>query len=260
MSEQDAGPRTPAQGDGVPGDGPRAGTARAVPWLVGIGIGILIGAFAVWLLTRGDDTQDVAGTDGAAGSSSTAAGSSSSSTTTTDGDDGSGATGTTASTLSDEGDVGGGISAPEGAATTPVSVPAPEMQQTGLVAVRTARHEGYDRVVFEFDGELPGYEVMYAEPPIRESGSGNEVSVQGDAVVTVRMTPASGVRFTDDGYEEVYSGPDRVPGAGATVTEVVEVGDFEGQTTWAVGLADRVDFAVTALQSPARLVVDFVNH
>ena len=149
---------------------------------------------------------------------------------------------------------------PEGASTAPVSVPAPAIEPTGITAVRAARHEGFDRVVFELDGPLPGYEVRYAEKPVTEDGSGNEVVVDGPFVVTVRMTPASTARLTNDGYEEIYTGPDRIPGPGATVTEVVEIGDFESQATWAVGLADRVDFAVSTLGSPSRLVIDFVNH
>jgi hypothetical protein len=38
------------------------------------------------------------------------------------------------------------------------------------------------------------------------------------------------------------------------------VGGFEGVLTWAVGLQDPVDFRVTTLQSPPRLVIDFRNH
>ena len=225
------------------------------PWIaVGV-LAVVVALLALWLWAgSGDDGEDVATTDGASSSDATSSSTSSPSSTTGDPD----GTGTTAVVPADEDP--GGISIPPGASTTPVSVPAPAIETTGLVAVRTARHEGFDRVVFEFDGALPGYEVAYAQKPVHEEGSGNEVPVSGSDVVTVRMTPASGVRFTADGYEEVYPGPDRVPGAGSTVTEVVEAGDFEAQTTWAVGLADRVDFAVSVLESPSRLVVDFVNH
>ncbi|MCZ7630687.1 MAG: hypothetical protein M5U19_17365 [Microthrixaceae bacterium] len=221
-------------------------------WIVVGVLVVVVVLLGVWLLAAGgDDTEDVAGTGG--GSTTTSeAGSTTSGTDPPVGSD------TTEDIPVDEDP--GGITVPEGASTAPVSVPAPAIDQTGITAVRTARHEGFDRVVFEFDGALPGYEVLYAEKPVTEDGSGEEVAVEGPFVVTVRMTPAGSVRFTEDGYEETCTGPDRVPGAGSTVTEVVQTGDFEGQATWAVGLADRVDFAVSTLESPARLVVDFVNH
>ena len=219
-------------------------------WIVVGVLGVVVILLGVWLWAAGsDDTEEVAGTGG---STTTGVGYKPTPTDATAGSD------TTANVPTDEDP--GGITVPDGASTAPVSVPAPGMDQTGLTAVRTARHEGFDRVVFEFDGALPGYEVRYVPKPVTEDPSGNEVAVEGEFVVTVRMTPASAVRLTDDGYEEIYTGPDRVPGAGATVTEVVETGDFEGQVTWAVGLADEVDFAVSTLESPARLVVDFVNH
>ena len=45
-----------------------------------------------------------------------------------------------------------------------------------LERVAVGRHEGYDRVVFQFRGEgLPGYRVEYVEPPLKEDGSGNPV-------------------------------------------------------------------------------------
>jgi hypothetical protein len=38
------------------------------------------------------------------------------------------------------------------------------------------------------------------------------------------------------------------------------VGDFEANLLWAIGLADPVDFRVTELSDPPRLVVDARNH
>lgn len=245
MSDQSNDPAEPDDGGG-------SSDRRA--WIVVGGLAVVVVLLGVWLWAAGgDDTEGVAGTeDGSTTTTTTATSSSTSTATASEGSD------VTQSTLPDEDP--GGITVPEGASTATVSVPAPAGDPTGITAVRAARHEGFDRVVFEFDGALPGYEVRYVDKPVTEDGSGNEVTVDGGFVVTVRMTPASAVRFTDDGYQEIYTGPDRIPGPGATVTEVVEAGDFEGQATWAVGLADRVDFAVSTLESPSRLVIDFVNH
>jgi hypothetical protein len=129
-----------------------------------------------------------------------------------------------------------------------------------LERVALGRHEGYDRVVFQFRGEgLPGYRVEYMEPPLKEDGSGNPVRIEGNAFVVVRMEPASGFDLNTGEGEMVYKGPRRLPGA-SVVKEVVRTGDFEAVLTWAVGLEDMVDFRVTTAASPSRLIVDFRNH
>ena len=129
-----------------------------------------------------------------------------------------------------------------------------------LERVAVGRHEGYDRVVFQFRGDgLPGSRVQYLPPPLHEDGSGNAVTVAGTAFAVVRMEPASGFDLNSGEGELVYKGPKRVPGA-SVVREVVRTGDFEAVLTWAVGVEGKVDFRVLTLSSPSRLVVDFRNH
>lgn len=139
----------------------------------------------------------------------------------------------------------------------------PQIEEIALLErVALARHEGFDRVVFQFRNGLPGYRVEYVQPPIIEDGSGNRVDVEGDAFVTVRMELASGFDVSVGEGEMVYTGPRRLEGSDAgtsTVNEVVRTGDFEAVLAWAVGLDDRVPFRVLVLDSPARLVVDFDN-
>lgn len=142
-----------------------------------------------------------------------------------------------------------------GARTTPVSVSG--TAQGLLTDVRVARQEGFDRVVFEFDGGMPGYRVAYIERPVLEDGSGDEVEVSGAAVLEVRMEPAAGFNIVGERPEPSYKGPYRVRGDTAIVGEVVRIGDFEAVLTWAVGLEEKVPFLVTALEDPHRLVVDF---
>ena len=71
----------------------------------------------------------------------------------------------------------GGIDPMSDASTSPVSVPVPADAAGGaalLSAVRASRHEGYDRVVFEFTtaSSLPGYSVSYVDEPVTEDAIG----------------------------------------------------------------------------------------
>lgn len=69
-------------------------------------------------------------------------------------------------------------------------IPAPPV--TLLTDVRVGRHDGFDRVAFEFRGALPGYRVVYVQPPILQDASGLPVTIAGSAFVQLRFTPASG--------------------------------------------------------------------
>ena len=162
-------------------------------------------------------------------------------------------------TRADEGQQTDGIDPMDDASTTPVSRAA-IAERALLTDVRAARHEGYDRVVFEFRGAVPGYLVEYADEPVTEDGSGEPVEINGEHVVLVRMENASGADLSQESAPQTYTGPNRIDPGTPEVTELVRVGDFEGVLTWAVGLQDEVDFRVSTLTSPFRLVVDFRNH
>lgn len=157
----------------------------------------------------------------------------------------------------------GGIDPLEGAGTTTVEGSAAGSETALLERIALGRHEGYDRVVFQFKNELPGYRVSYVQPPLKEDGSGNPVSVAGNAIVVVRMEPASGFDLNTGEGVLVYKGPKRIEGSSAgtaVVQELVRSGDFEAVLSWAIGLSDKVDFRVTTATSPSRLIVDFRNH
>jgi hypothetical protein len=141
----------------------------------------------------------------------------------------------------------------------PISAP-PVDPRAYLTAVRASSTAGGgSRVVFEFDPLVPGYTIDFAERPITEDGSGDEVEVDGEAVLSVRMENAGGARIEGERVIPTYTGPDRVPATGdpAVVTEVVDTGDFEGVVTWAVGLRAKVPaISVSTFAEPHRLVID----
>ena len=70
-----------------------------------------------------------------------------------------------------------------GGSTTPVSV-AVTHPAAHLVAVRAARQETVDRVVFEFSDRVPGYKVAYTNKPIMGT-SGKEIPLGGSAALLV---------------------------------------------------------------------------
>lgn len=145
---------------------------------------------------------------------------------------------------------------PEGASNETVVVPATIAETALLTDVRAARQEGYDRVVFEFANAVPGYEVGYVERPVIADGSGDEVAVEGGAVLRVRMEPALDADLTQESAPRTYTGPNRFSPETDAVVELVRTGGFEAVLAWAVGTDEERLFRVTTLLDPPRIVVD----
>lgn len=148
------------------------------------------------------------------------------------------------------------VPALKGASTNAVVWKGASTEVELLTDVRAARHQGYDRIVFEFRTGLPGYDVRYVEPPVRADGSGNEVAVAGGAVLRLRMEPALDADLTQESAPRTYTGPTRFPPDTAAVVELVRTGGFEAVLTWAIGVDEKRPFRVTRLEDPARLVID----
>jgi hypothetical protein len=125
-----------------------------------------------------------------------------------------------------------------------------------LRAVRTARNEGWDRVVFEFDGaDVPGYHVEYVDRPVRKCGSGDEAQVAGQGWLEVRITPA---RAHDEAGNVTVAQRERKLSL-PVLRELELTCDFEADVTWVLGVAAPNRYRVSELSGPARLVVD-VQH
>ena len=126
-----------------------------------------------------------------------------------------------------------------------------------VTAVRVARQDGYDRVVFELAGKAagePGWRVEYVDQPSRD-GSGEAVEVAGDATLVVYVDGA-GYPY-DTGQEEADTAT--VP-PDAEVVREVELGSvFEGVYEAFIGTTRKAPFRVFRLADPARVVVD-VRH
>lgn len=123
--------------------------------------------------------------------------------------------------------------------------------------VRYGAHPDYDRVVFDFIDNHPGYRIEYVAPPILADGSGLEVEIEGEAFLQVRFNTAqahdeAGNSTVDEDKFEI------MPGL-TSVVEIERTGDFEGYVTWVLGLPEELDFRVYDLGDPIRVVVD-VGH
>lgn len=128
--------------------------------------------------------------------------------------------------------------------TSPTSTPAPPDLTIALLgSVGVGGGDGVDQVSFTFEGGIPGYDVSYVDPPIRQDGSGNEVEVEGTAFLSVRFAPASGFDSFET-FEPTYTGPAEVRGDTDVVTEAVRVGDFEANLTWVIGVNEKVPYRI----------------
>jgi hypothetical protein len=131
--------------------------------------------------------------------------------------------------------------------------------QVGGVAVleqmRIARNEGFDRVVFEFRGEIPSYVVEYIDRPVRACGSGHVVDVDGDGWLSIRFTPARA--HTEEGQATVTERNQRhqLP----VIRHARSTCDFEAHLEWVIGTASPNRYRVMELVDPARVVVD-IRH
>jgi hypothetical protein len=148
-----------------------------------------------------------------------------------------------------------------GASTRPVSSLSTNASTALLRAIRVARHQGYDRVVFEFRSNvLPGHDVRYVVRPVRQDASGRVVAVKGAYVLRVRMSPAFDADQSKAGAPRTYTGSLRISPRMPEVAQLVRTGGFEDVLTWVVGVRDRVGFRVLTLHNPARIVIDLRNH
>jgi hypothetical protein len=119
-----------------------------------------------------------------------------------------------------------------------------------LTNIRSAAHstEGYDRIVFDFRGALPGYEVRYVSEVV-EDGSGRTVTMPGRRFLQITLRPAQA--HTEAGAATT---PRAMTLNYPMLKAYAVVGDFEGVVSVALGLDDVVGFRVGEL--PGRIYID----
>jgi len=121
-----------------------------------------------------------------------------------------------------------------------------------LKEVRVDKNKGFDRVVFEFTGDMPHFSLEHVKPPI--TGTGEEtIKVSGKYFVEVIFYS---LLFPEDekfNYEPIVKKTSQLP----VISEVHEIEWFEGVRPFAVGLKANKLYRVSQLKNPTRLVIDF---
>jgi len=125
-----------------------------------------------------------------------------------------------------------------------------------LVAIRTARHGTFDRVVFQFAGRnRPGYSVEYV-PRVTQDPSDRPVPLRGSAFMQVVFQGASTM---DVQGRKVYTGPATITPGLPTLKQIKLAGDFERVLSFGIGLDHKAGFQVQSLTGPSRVVIDVAH-
>ena len=130
-----------------------------------------------------------------------------------------------------------------------------------LIDVRTGKHSGFTRVVWELDGATgaPWYQIGYADPPFANVAD-DQIPVNGNAFIRVVFSPGNRYDLTDpNNIFLVYQGSEAITVNQGSVVQVVFIDDFEATMEWVVGLSAQKPFHVFTLENPVRLVVDIAD-
>jgi hypothetical protein len=122
--------------------------------------------------------------------------------------------------------------------------------------IRTAAQDGFDRVVFEFEGdEVPNYKVEYIDKPVRQCGSGNVAQVAGDGWLEVKFKATNA--HTEAGQATIAARERRL--SLPSLKELEITCDFEAEVVVVLGVSSPNRYRVLNLYKPTRVVVD-IKH
>ena len=117
-----------------------------------------------------------------------------------------------------------------------------------LTNIRAAAHagDGYDRVVFDFNGGIPSWDLARQESAsfVRDA-SGQNVTLEGNA----------GLKLILRGTDVTGSVSSDLQPRFTSIREIAQIGNFEHQLTYAIGLSSSQCIRVLQLTN-SRLVID----
>ena len=127
----------------------------------------------------------------------------------------------------------------------PQSTPRRGGGEAVLTDVRAARQEGYDRLVFEFEGGLPGYRARYVDRVT--TAGGEQLDLEGTAFLLLALDGAS--------VGDAAAGRDLRPRLGA-LKQVRLVDQGGGGLRFAVGVDAVAGYLAHDLPDPDRVIID----
>ena len=116
-----------------------------------------------------------------------------------------------------------------------------------LNSIRIAPHDGYDRIVFDFSGQIPSYDLSRQDSAtfVRDA-SGQPVTLDGSV----------GIKLVFRDADVASAVPlDQKP-ALTSIKEITQIGNVERVLSYGIGLAATQCVRVLELGGPSRLVVD----
>ncbi|HET7017179.1 MAG TPA: hypothetical protein VFI65_24865 [Streptosporangiaceae bacterium] len=129
--------------------------------------------------------------------------------------------------------------------SAPALAKGPSQAPPKLTSIHAAHHRGFDRLVFQFAGGLPGTRTVKYVQKVIADGSGKVVPVAGAARLAVVFSPAAvGRGLNELGFA--------LPG----LLQAVQSGNFEGVVSYGVGVAKKEPVHLSTLANPARFVID----
>ncbi|HEX9096462.1 MAG TPA: hypothetical protein VF990_10215 [Candidatus Dormibacteraeota bacterium] len=120
---------------------------------------------------------------------------------------------------------------------------------TTLTKIRPGSHtgDGYDRVVFDFSGGIPSWDLTRQESAtFTRDASGQQVTLDGSAglKLVLRDSDVAGAVATD------------LKPRFTSVREIAQLGNFERVLTYGIGLSSSQCVRVLPLSNPSRLAID----
>jgi hypothetical protein len=129
-----------------------------------------------------------------------------------------------------------------------------------LKIVRTEKHNGFDRAIFEFQGPLPNYNIKYFARPYyaNEDESKERIRIAGRAFIQ------AGFYFlrNDETQNKLSAAGDFFPKGRLrmpALRELADRGAWEGGYDFVLGISARRPFRITERTDPSRVVID-VQH
>ena len=125
-----------------------------------------------------------------------------------------------------------------------------------LREIRTAEQNGFDRIVFEFEGnDIPNYNIQYTDKPVSQCGSGEAVQVAGAGKMEVKFHSANA--HTEAGQATIK---DRERRLNQPILKELEITcDFEAEVAVVLGVSAPNRYRVLDLHNPTRVVID-IKH